>query len=205
MEAVPNQTIYISNLNEKIKKNALKKILYMLFSQYGKVLQIVACKGIKMRGQAWVVFNEVMAASNALKGKQGFQFFGKPMKIQFAKAKSNVVEKKEVGPIKTATKRSREEDSDDEINPPKESRQFTTSDVPSRILFVNNLPSSIGEEVLQSTFQNCPGFKEVRPVPGNKTIAFVEFENEIQSGMALKQLNGIPLIGDSVLSISYSN
>jgi RNA recognition motif-containing protein len=47
----PNQTIYINNINEKIKKNVLKKLLYMLFSQYGKVLQIVACKGLKMRGQ----------------------------------------------------------------------------------------------------------------------------------------------------------
>lgn len=51
MDATPNQTIYINNLNEKIKKNNLKKLLYMLFSQYGKVLQIVACKGLKMRGQ----------------------------------------------------------------------------------------------------------------------------------------------------------
>jgi U2 small nuclear ribonucleoprotein B'' len=52
MEAVqPNHTLYINNINEKIKKNVLKKLLYMLFSQYGKVVQIVACKGIKMRGQ----------------------------------------------------------------------------------------------------------------------------------------------------------
>jgi U2 small nuclear ribonucleoprotein B'' len=47
----PNNTIYINNINEKINKNVLKKLLYMLFSQYGRVLQIVACKGIKMRGQ----------------------------------------------------------------------------------------------------------------------------------------------------------
>ncbi len=51
MEVEPNHTIYINNLNEKIKKNVLKKLLYMLFSQYGKVIQIIACKGIKLRGQ----------------------------------------------------------------------------------------------------------------------------------------------------------
>jgi U2 small nuclear ribonucleoprotein B'' len=50
----PNNTIYINNINEKINKNVLKKLLYMLFSQYGRVLQIVACKGIKMRGQVWL-------------------------------------------------------------------------------------------------------------------------------------------------------
>lgn len=53
MELEPNQTIYINNINEKVKKDVLKKQLYMLFSQYGKVKQIVACKGIKLRGQVY--------------------------------------------------------------------------------------------------------------------------------------------------------
>lgn len=47
----PNQTLYVNNINEKVKKDVLKKQLYMLFSQYGRVKQIVACKGIKLRGQ----------------------------------------------------------------------------------------------------------------------------------------------------------
>lgn len=51
MEIAPSQTLYINNLNEKVKKNVLKKLLYMVFSQYGRVTQIVACKGIKLRGQ----------------------------------------------------------------------------------------------------------------------------------------------------------
>lgn len=50
MEA-PTQTLYINNLNEKIKKEILKKTLYSLFSQYGRIVEIVACKGIKLRGQ----------------------------------------------------------------------------------------------------------------------------------------------------------
>ncbi len=48
---LPNQTIYVHNINEKVKKDVLKKMLYMLFSQYGRVIQVVACKGVKMRGQ----------------------------------------------------------------------------------------------------------------------------------------------------------
>lgn len=47
----PQNTLYINNINEKVKKDVLKKTLCMLFSQYGRVVQIVACKGIKMRGQ----------------------------------------------------------------------------------------------------------------------------------------------------------
>jgi RNA recognition motif-containing protein len=55
MEAEPNQTIYVKNINEKVKKDVLKKQLYMLFSQYGRVKQIVACKGIKLRGQVKIL------------------------------------------------------------------------------------------------------------------------------------------------------
>jgi RNA recognition motif-containing protein len=50
MEA-PSQTLYLNNINEKIKKNVLKKTLYALFSQFGKVIEIVACRGVKLRGQ----------------------------------------------------------------------------------------------------------------------------------------------------------
>jgi RNA recognition motif-containing protein len=55
MEAEPNQTVYVKNINEKVKKDVLKKQLYMLFSQYGRVKQIVACKGIKLRGQVKIL------------------------------------------------------------------------------------------------------------------------------------------------------
>lgn len=79
MEIVPSQTLYINNVNEKIKSDVLKKMLYMMFSQYGKVVDIVAKKGLKLRGQSWVVFQDVSAATNALRGKQGFIFYGKPM------------------------------------------------------------------------------------------------------------------------------
>lgn len=75
MEVPPNQTLYINNLNEKVKKEGevvspsllfclkcvlssteLKKSLYAIFSQFGPILDIVAVKSLKMRGQAFVVF-----------------------------------------------------------------------------------------------------------------------------------------------------
>ena len=55
MEIVPSNTIYVNNINEKVKKNVLKRMLSMVFSQYGKVIQIVACKGLKLRGQVEIV------------------------------------------------------------------------------------------------------------------------------------------------------
>ncbi|CAM6129101.1 unnamed protein product [Calypogeia fissa] len=89
----PNQTIYINNLNEKIKKEEIKKSLYAVFSQFGKILDIVACKTLKLRGQAWVVFDDVTAATNALRQMQGFPFYDKAMRIQYAKSKSDAIAK----------------------------------------------------------------------------------------------------------------
>ncbi|KAG6492880.1 hypothetical protein ZIOFF_047850 [Zingiber officinale] len=64
--------------------------LFPLFDRYGKVidvfiprdrriLDIVALKTPKLRGQAWVVFAEVPAASNAVRQMQRFPFYDKPM------------------------------------------------------------------------------------------------------------------------------
>jgi RNA recognition motif-containing protein len=75
----PNQTIYIQNLNEKIKIPDLKKQLYALFSKFGPILDIVAQKNKKMKGQAFVVFKEVTAAALAFKQMDGFELLSKKM------------------------------------------------------------------------------------------------------------------------------
>lgn len=93
MDVRPNQTIYINNLNEKIKKEELKKSLYAIFSQFGQILDIVALKTLKMRGQAFVVFKEIGSASNALRTMQGFPFYDKPMRIAYSKSDSDIVAK----------------------------------------------------------------------------------------------------------------
>lgn len=79
MDIRPNNTIYINNLNEKIKKEELKKSLYAIFSQFGQIIDIVAMKTLKMRGQAFVIFKEIASATNALRSMQGFPFYDKPM------------------------------------------------------------------------------------------------------------------------------
>lgn len=57
----------------------LKKSLYAIFSQFGPILDIVALKTLKMRGQAFVVFQDISSATNALRSMQGFPFYDKPM------------------------------------------------------------------------------------------------------------------------------
>lgn len=79
MDIRPNNTIYINNLNEKVKKEDLKKSLYAIFSQFGQILGIIALKTLKMRGQAFVIFKEISSATNGIRAMQGFPFYDKPM------------------------------------------------------------------------------------------------------------------------------
>lgn len=93
MDIRPTHTIYINNLNEKVKKDDLKKSLYAIFSQFGQILDIVAMKTLKMRGQAFVIFKEISSATNALRTMQGFPFYDKPMRIAYSKSDSDVIAK----------------------------------------------------------------------------------------------------------------
>ncbi|KAJ3283998.1 hypothetical protein HK104_010133 [Borealophlyctis nickersoniae] len=87
----PNQTLYVGELNDKVKKDELRRSLYHLFSPYGRILDIVALKTIKMRGQAFIVFRDIASATAALRSLQGFPFYDRPMKLSYAKSKSNAV------------------------------------------------------------------------------------------------------------------
>ncbi|CAI0452387.1 unnamed protein product [Linum tenue] len=108
-EVTPNMTIYINNLNEKIKLDELKKSLHAVFSQFGKIVEILAFKTLKHKGQAWVVFEEVQSATNAMRQMQSFPFYDKPMRIQYAKTKSDVIAKAD-GTFVPREKRKRHEE-----------------------------------------------------------------------------------------------
>jgi len=89
----PNHTIYVKNLNEKVKLEELKKSLYHVFGQFGNILEINASKTLKNRGQAWVVFDDLAGSTKAMRDMQNFMFYGKAMKVAFAKSKSDCVAK----------------------------------------------------------------------------------------------------------------
>ncbi|KFY84676.1 hypothetical protein V500_09106 [Pseudogymnoascus sp. VKM F-4518 (FW-2643)] len=90
----PNQTLYITNLpSSKIQKYDLRLSLYTLFSTYGPVLDVVAMKTMKMRGQAHVVFRDAQTATQAMRALRGFEFFGYELEIQYAKSKSDTIAK----------------------------------------------------------------------------------------------------------------
>ncbi len=101
-----NQTVYVRNLNEKVKIDELKKTLYHAFSAHGNVIEVMACKRNTLRGQAWIVFEDPAGAIRAVREMNGFTFFDKPMEVTFAREKSDVVAKAD-GTHKPRPKRKR--------------------------------------------------------------------------------------------------
>jgi RNA recognition motif-containing protein len=75
----PNTTLYINNLNDKINKDEIRSQLYALFTTYGKLIDVVATKTSKMRGQAFLVFTDLPSATAALRACDGMIFYNKPM------------------------------------------------------------------------------------------------------------------------------
>ncbi|CED84554.1 rna-binding domain-containing protein [Phaffia rhodozyma] len=88
------ETLYIHNLNEKVKLPVMKQCLGYLFKMYAPVLDIVAHTNVRMRGQAFVSFENKEIAAKALKEVKGFPLYGKPMQIEFARTKSDAVVRK---------------------------------------------------------------------------------------------------------------
>ncbi|KAF9899675.1 hypothetical protein EC991_008457 [Linnemannia zychae] len=272
----PNPTLYIKNLNEKIKLDVLKKSLKALFGQYGEVLEIVAHSNIRMRGQAFVVFEDKDSAAKALAEVQSFPLYGKPMVIQFSKNKSDAHAKKdgdfeEHHKQRLLTKekfandfkhkkrqqklqakhqallleqqRLHEEQQAQQLlmqqqqaqqqhfNPhhahqyppygaaaPSSSLQQPggPGGVPmipdeylprNSILFLQNLPqedASSLEAQLLGLFQQYPGFKEVRMVPGKKGIAFVEYDNEYYSAAAKTALADYQIAPEHKMKVTFA-
>ncbi|XP_077141709.1 U1 small nuclear ribonucleoprotein A [Ranitomeya variabilis] len=276
-EMRPNNTIYINNLNEKIKKDELKKSLYAIFSQFGQILDILVSRSLKMRGQAFVIFKEVSSATNALRSMQGFPFYDKPMRIQYAKSDSDIIakikgtfverdrkrqEKRKVKGLEAAAAKkivpgapmvqglpgqmpgmqnipgmnqgprmmhmagqSPYMHHPGMMPPPgmgpgqmppggmqhgqmmpgqMAPMQPLSENPPNHILFLTNLPEETNELMLSMLFNQFPGFKEVRLVPGRHDIAFVEFDNEVQAAAARESLQGFKITQSNSMKISFA-
>ncbi|XP_013192775.1 U1 small nuclear ribonucleoprotein A [Amyelois transitella] len=213
----PNHTIYINNLNEKIKKEELKKSLYAIFSQFGQILDIVALKTLKMRGQAFVIFKEISSATVALRSMQGFPFYDKPMRIQYCKTDSDVIAKIK-GTFQERPKRPKMPKSEDSkkkkkmdasrhvpgVGAPSLLNNVNVEQPPNQILFLTNLPDETSEMMLSMLFNQFPGFKEVRLVPNRHDIAFVEFANEMQSAAAKEALQGFKITPTHAMKITFA-
>ncbi|WFD25952.1 hypothetical protein MNAN1_000925 [Malassezia nana] len=84
----PNTALYVKNINSKVKKPELRRQLYCLFGSYGKVIDVVATRVDGMRGQAFVVFRDLQSATSALRALDGFEFYDKPLVLDYARTRS---------------------------------------------------------------------------------------------------------------------
>lgn len=219
-DIAPNQTIYVKNINEKVKKEELKKALHAVFSQFGKVLDVVCLKTFRLRGQAWVVFEGVTQATNALRSMQGFPFYDKPMTISYAKTKSDVVAKSDgtFAPREKNRDKRKMEDRAREKEAHTKKKHATAaaggtepakpaahSEIPAnKLLFVENLPAATTDKMLMKLFEQFPGFKEVRMVEAKPGIAFVEFETDMQSSVAMAGLQNFKVTPTNQMQISFA-
>ena len=89
------ESLYVTNLPNKLQKADLRLSLYTLFSTYGPVLDVVAMRTAKMRGQAHVVFRDIQTSTQAMRALQDFEFFGQQLKIQYARGRSNIFQRLE--------------------------------------------------------------------------------------------------------------
>ena len=85
----------MKNLEESIKIDSLKEALAEVFSEYGNIIDIVAKKNLKAKGQAFIVFDDPKAAERAIKEVQGFELFEKPMALDYARTKSDATVQQE--------------------------------------------------------------------------------------------------------------
>jgi len=256
----PNQTVYVNNLNDKINVETLKKSLREVFAAFGGIVEIVAMKSLKRRGQAWIIFKEASSATNALKSLQGFPFYNKPMRINYARTKSDAVAKSDGTFVERPSKTVKREDLrkgktaaptvtaapieqirkapapvaapmpaapavsqktiQDRIgwNPNQSVGAKPTAGgpgpqslgkppggvmQPNKTLFVENLPNEATDTMLSMLFRQYPGFSEVRLIPG-RAVAFVDYQNEYQAGMALQGLQGFAMTPQVKLTLSYA-
>lgn len=190
-----------------------------------QVLEIITLRRDGLRGQGWVIFEDVQAATAALNAEQGFTFFGRELKLSYANEKSDRIAKRDGSYVPKAKRRKREdqknqttasndkppvtttttnvETSTNEDQPPPSPPETTAVDAtpPSHILLATDLPADVNEMMLSMLFRQYDGFAEVRlPRDG---LAFIEFDTEPHATLALERLNGFQLTKDDSLKLTY--
>ncbi|KAJ5945826.1 hypothetical protein N7454_002665 [Penicillium verhagenii] len=91
------QTHQIRNLEEHIKVEQLKVALEEIFAEFGNVVEIVAKTNLRAKGQAFIVYDTVEAATRAIEEVNGFDLFDKPMVLDYAKTRSDATVLREDG------------------------------------------------------------------------------------------------------------
>jgi U2 small nuclear ribonucleoprotein B'' len=215
----PNQTVYIHNLNEKLKLPDLKMALYSLYSQFGPIVDLVAMKTAKMRGQAFIVYDNIVSATEAIRQTQGFVFHDRPLRISYAKSKSDSIAKRDgtFVPRRIALNNKRTPAGAPTDRPAKRARNAAAAAAPSLLpasspeLLVANIPAGQSELSLHLLFQQFAGFLSLHMLPPPEATAagapttqraIAKFQTAKKATIALFALHNYPIIPEHPLHIS---
>ncbi len=203
----PNHTLYIKNLNEKVPKMELKRQLYYLFSQHGPILDVVAMRTQKMRGQAFVVFSEIPDATKALRALQGFPFLEKAMRLQYSKTDSEIIVSKKGPSGKKIDKKklTSKKKPTSAVAGSSGALIVQEGEVADKVLFITNLPEEANEVMITMLFQQFTGFVNTRILPGRRGMAFVDFDNENNASLAKDSLQGFKISPTNAMKIAFAS
>jgi len=198
----PNNTIYVNNINEKLKRDELVQSLRHVFGQFGKIMDIICyTKIVKAKGQAFIVFQKIESAARALQEMQGFMFYQKPIRVAYAKSKSDIIAKKD-GSFVSRKKRPRKEKRKAEGQPAAKRQMTGGQNVgPSNILVVNHLPQDASQTMVQMLFRKYPGYQSVTE-PHNG-MCHVVFDTEFNASRAMQGMQGFKFVNDVRLVITF--
>jgi U2 small nuclear ribonucleoprotein B'' len=215
-ETDPNETLYVNNLNDRIKEGTMKPYLKKLFAQFGPC-DVIVMSSLRRRGQAWIIYENMDQSRLAMEALQSQTVFGKKMRISYSRNMSDLTrERKKLPPRhrdlrirtsdefgnakRTKSDRSAEDFFETSIVAPKSS-STSQYNPPNKTLVVENLTESVSHSFIEELFCRFQGFVEVRLIPG-RGLAFVEFTDEHRSQVALSKLNNFEVEKGNFLIIS---
>lgn len=81
------RTLFVRNLDSSIRPTELRRSVFLMFSEYGRVIDVIVSPG-----QAFVSMDTVDAAGEANRNLDGFEAFGRKLTVQFARVPSASVD-----------------------------------------------------------------------------------------------------------------
>jgi RNA recognition motif-containing protein len=163
------------------------------------------------------VFDDLQGATKAVREMQNFNFYGKPMRVQYSKNRSDIItkadgtfvprEKTPLAPLPSKQKNqaSVAVSSAQPISVPVSTAQPMVEEAqPNKLLFIQNLPNACTESMLEMLFKQYEGFKEARTVTGRTGIAFVEFEDSYKASKAKDSLDGFQMTDENNMQITFA-
>ncbi|KAL7420457.1 hypothetical protein Q5752_004407 [Cryptotrichosporon argae] len=223
------ETLYLQNLNEKVRLSVMKETLALLFKPYRPVLPVVAHRNLRMRGQAFVSFADTGAALRAKRDVAEFPLYGKAISISFARTRADAVvakledadgvaahkaerlaRKKEMrrsNPLRQKQRAKLKAGAEEPAEPLAKKPRLQVPDEylpPNSVLFLQNLAEGTTADDLRDVFGQHPGLVEIRTIPAKRDIAFVEYADEGSATAAKDALHNFKIDGETKMKVTYA-